>query len=173
MRKELYRLGIIAVLLAGIIIYVDFNNRISSFSTPTEALRNLEDPTLEIQEILETIYVDDHYAYLYFYSEITEPKDYICVSTFRKGTYGWKYVDMFGGGKITKDNTNGSLKSGDGDYLLGFATAEVASVQLEEQKADLLPLVGTDFQLWVFHRLDPALIDREIQFFDTNGKVIH
>ncbi|MUK89388.1 hypothetical protein GMD78_13550 [Ornithinibacillus sp. L9] len=172
MHKGLYRLGIIVVLLAGIIIYLDINNRISSYQTPIEAMNNLNEPILEIQEPLDPIYTDDDYAYIPFYSEIVNTKDYLGVALFKKGNYGWKYVDMFGAGTITKDNTNGGLSTGKDRYYIGLATADVSSVILQDEKAHLIPLTGTDFQLWLFHQIDPNVIGNEPQFLDKTGNVM-
>ncbi|MEN2768963.1 hypothetical protein [Ornithinibacillus xuwenensis] len=169
-KRKFYRVTIIFILLTIAIVSFDIANRSSSFSTPLEALENVEDPILTVQEPIKTIQVDD-YAYIFFYSQVHSPKDYIGVSKIKKGKYGWKQVDMLGAGFLSDNIINGDLAS-QNNFSVGLATLEVSSVIVNQQKATIIPLNEDAAKIWFVTNIEDTN-ETEIQFLDNQGKPLN
>lgn len=72
--------------ITAIVFYFDISLRNSSYSTPDEALINLESSPYKISEIIETLYTQEkEYAYIFFYTQLEESKDYFAHAEFEKG----------------------------------------------------------------------------------------
>jgi hypothetical protein len=174
MRKKVYVLIVTVLFVVGLLSYLDWYERNSSYSSPDEALNHVKNPPFEVVEVIDTkILEDQNYGYVFFYSNVGEGDHYI-VSEFEKGKYGWRYVGMFGGGRITEDNANGRLMVGEsenGPYH-GLATANVSAVTLGHLKAELISLEDKDMKMWIFFNLTSEDMDNELVFLDEEGKVL-
>jgi hypothetical protein len=139
-------------------------------------LENVKNSSLEVLEIIDKkVLKSNNYAYVFFYSQMNEPKDYYVVSEFEKGKYGWRFVRMFGGGNIVEDNANGSLSVGDvesGKYF-GLATSNVSTVKLGNLEAELIPLDEKDMKIWIFFHLTSEVMENRLEFLDKDGKLLN
>jgi hypothetical protein len=175
MRKKIYIFSGIILLIVGLMIYFDWNERNSSFATPREALDNVKNPSFEVEEVIdERMHEAQDYAYVFFYSKVGEGIHYI-LSEFEKGKYGWRYVDMFGGGVITQDNANGGLYVGDAEsgIIHGLATSDVSTVRLGQLEAELIPLDEKDMKIWIFFKPTSQDMENKIEFINKDGKLLN
>jgi hypothetical protein len=176
MKKVIYVIGVALIFVIGLMVYFEFEERNSSYSTPEEALKNKEYLSYEIIDIIETrILKENNYAYVFYYSQRNEPYDYFVISEFEEGKYGWKFVSLLGGGLINQSNANGSTRIGgveDGEYY-GLATSEVSTVKLGLREAELIPLNVKDMKIWIFYNPSPEVIKNELEFYDNNGKLLN
>jgi hypothetical protein len=176
MRKKVYIFSVVIIFIVGLMIYLDWNERNSSFTTPEKALVNLKNSSFEVLKIIDKKVLEtNNHAYVFFYSQINEPKDYYGVSEFEKGKYGWQFVDMFGGGHIVKDNTNGGLSVGDvesGEYY-GLATSNVSTVKLGHLEAELIPLDEKDMKIWIFFNPTSEDMESKLEFFDKDENLLN
>lgn len=167
----------ISMLFATLIIVSLFyakSNDTNSYATPKEALINEMDSPWEMVEIIDTkILEDQDYAYVFFYSKMKERQNYFVVSEFKRNKNGWKFINMFGGGKLIESNANGSLYFGgveDGEYY-GLATSDVNAVKLGDLQAELIPL-NKDFKIWIFYNPNAEDIKNDLRFLDKTGNEI-
>jgi hypothetical protein len=176
MTKKIYIFTGIIILFVGLLIYLDSNERNSSFATPQEALGKVEKPSWEVIEVIDTrIYEGDKYAYVFFYSQMYEPKDYFVVSEFEKGKYGWKYVKMFGGGGVKEPNYNAYNYVGGSENGLqyGVAGSDTVSVERGNREAELIPLNKNNIKIWFLYKPTPEQEKEELMFYDKNGNLLN
>jgi hypothetical protein len=176
MRKKVYIFSAIIIVIIGLIVYLDWSERNSSFATPEEALENIKNSSLEVLEIIDKKVLEaNNYAYVFFYSQMDEPKDYYVVSEFEKGKYGWQFVRMFGGGNIVEDNANGGLTVGgveSGKYY-GLATSNVYTVKLGHREAELISLAEKDMKIWIFFNPTSEDMESKLEFLDKDGRLLN
>ncbi|WP_202081190.1 hypothetical protein [Caldalkalibacillus salinus] len=172
MRRLIPSIAILVLVMAGIFIYLELDKKNESFTTPQEALKNIKEPTLEVNDMIDTIFFeDDNKAFVVFYTQIDKPKDYIALARFNKNKYGWIFVDMRGVGHINAFDTGDSSGIG-GEYDIGLAQSEVAKVRLGIHEAELIPL-EEDIVVWLFHNVSPEdLKENELLFLDEEGKIV-
>jgi hypothetical protein len=145
-----------------------------TYSTIEEALENVVDPSWELIEIIDKrIYEEDNYGYIFFYSQLSEPKEYYVVAEFKKEKNGWSFENMFGGGPIKIQEGGASHYSGgyeDGEQF-GLANPDVISVRLGNREADLIPLDQKDLKIWFFYKPTLEDVEHEPKFYDENGEL--
>lgn len=176
MRRKIYIFTGIIILFVGLFIYSDWNERNLSFATPQEALENVENPSWKVIEVIDTrVYEEDKYGYVFFYSQMNEPKDYFVKSEFKKGKYGWKYVNMFGGGYVKEPNYkayNYVGSSEDGEQY-GVAGSDTVSVERGNRKAELIPLDSNNLKIWFIFKPTPEQEKGDLYFYDENGNLLN
>jgi hypothetical protein len=141
----------------------------SSYSTPEEALRNVKNPKLEVLEIIDTKLYED-VSYVFFYSEVGKPKNYLAAGRINKNKYGWRFDEIIGVGNIDKGNA-GMLSSKD-EYIVGFASKEVEKVEFGNNYADIIELENKDIKAWLFHDLESDFLEQndfDIKYYDKKG----
>lgn len=144
------------------------------FSTPLEALMNVNDPSLKVLEIIdERIYEEDNYGYIFFYTQLNEPKDYYVVSEFKKETNGWKFVSMFGGGPVEKHEKSYYFYSGgyEEGKQFGLANPEVSYVRRGNREAEIVPLQN-NLKIWFIYKPSLEDLEYDLEFYDDKGELI-
>ncbi|WP_409250637.1 hypothetical protein V1502_10695 [Bacillus sp. SCS-153A] len=136
MKKIVLGILIILVIVVIAFIYSEYSKKHNSYSTPEEALGNLEDPIFPVLEVIDTkIY--GNVAYVLFYSTVGEsPDSYLAAGRINKNDYGWSFHEIIGIGNIDKDNLG--MAAGKGDYIVGFVQKDVDKVMFETKEADMI-----------------------------------
>ncbi|MFC4559768.1 hypothetical protein ACFO3D_16405 [Virgibacillus kekensis] len=167
-------IGIITVLILtiGVFVFLDFNKKYNSYVTPEEAIYNLEEPKFEVLKVIDTkIFEDENVSYVFFYSKVDKPKNYLAVAILNENKYGWKYTEMVGVGDIAEGNSGSSI--GRNGYRIGFAPSEVAKVQLGAHVANIIRLEKKEIKAWLFHGLGSEEFEKnELKFLNEEGKVL-
>ncbi|MCP8616331.1 hypothetical protein [Salirhabdus salicampi] len=166
--------GIIGVLLFVIMavssfVYLENNKKTNSYSTPEQALSNVKNPKFDVLEIIDTKFYDN-VAYVFFYSEVDIPKNYLATGKIKKNKYGWQFDEIIGVGNIDNDNTG--LLSGKGEYIIGLASKEVDKVMFGTHEVDIIPLDNQGIKAWLFHGLESNNLnqaDFDIKYLDKEG----
>jgi hypothetical protein len=145
----------------------------NSFSTVTEAFNNINNPQLQIIEVIDTLYFEEkRIAYVIFYSSIDKPKDYLAVAKFTRNKNGWQFERINGVSYISKGNVGNS--SGNEDFTIGLTTLEVAKVRLGNHEAKMILLEEKDMQAWLFHGVsNEAFKNNELTFINKEGDVLN
>lgn len=179
MKKAIFSVFSIVILMVGIFIYFDFNERKNSFNTPEEALKNIKKPKYEVIELIDTkMNRAEDYAYVFYYSQIEEPKDFFAISEFEKNKYGWKFNEVYqgillsslknGSGYVINEN-----KNDDKHYLYGIASSDVTNVELGMQVAELIPLKDKDLKMWIIFNPSSKDLDSDLQFLNSSGEILN
>ncbi|MGP4107903.1 hypothetical protein [Virgibacillus sp. L01] len=170
MKKVIISIVTVLILTIGVYVSLDVNKKNNSFATPKEALNNMEEPNFEILEVIDTKFSEDkNVSYVFFYSEVDKPKNYLTAAIITKNKYGWKFAEMVGVGDIAVGNAGNS--TGHDGYRIGFAASEVAKVQLGIHNADIIPLEDKKMKAWLLHGLSSDEFEKnELQFLNEEGK---
>jgi hypothetical protein len=172
-RKGLVRGGIVIFAVLLVITFLEVSERWNSYDSPEEALLNEDRPALPVEEIISTEYYEQTgAAYVIFYSQVEEPKDYVAVAAIEQNRNGWRFIDI--GGVGYADNPNpGSFIGLDNRYYSGLAEAEVAQVRVGEHEIGTLELEGSDSSVWLLDNIDKDdLNGEELEFFDEDGELL-
>lgn len=169
MKKIIFGTALIVIILASAaFIYVENSKKNNSYSTPEEALRNVENPKLDVLEIIDTK-AYDHVAFVFYYSEVGEtPENYLAAAKIIKNKYGWLFDEIIGVGNIDKNNAG--MSSGKDDYIVGLASKEVDKVQFGSSEADLITMDEAEMKAFLFQGVEPDLMSQtDFEYFDKEG----
>lgn len=167
MKKIIYGAVVIVVLVVSTFIYLEISKKNNSYSTPEEALKNDEQEELNLLEIVDTkIYGE--VGYVFYYSQLDAPKDYLAVGIIHKNKYGWRVDEIMGVGSIKKNNEG--IASGKDQYIVGFAKKEIAKVKVGTHEAEMVEIENEYMNAFLFHDVDAEnLGELEFEYVDKEG----
>ena len=173
MRKGLVRMGIVIFAVLMVILFLEVTERWNSYDSPEEALLNEDSPALPVEEVISTeFYEETGAAYVIFYSQVEEPKDYVAVAAIEQNRNGWRFIDI-GGVGYADDPNPGSHIGIDNRYYSGLASAEVAEVRVGEHEIATLQLEGSDASIWLLDNIDKDDLNGEdLEFLDQDGELL-
>lgn len=142
----------VVLLFIGILFGLNFYDKSISFSTPEDALKNVQNPKLPIGKIVYTeILNSKDEAFVFFYSTLNNPpEDYLSAAKLTKGKYGWKFSKIFGIGTMNAARRqNGDSVSGKG-FIIGMVSSDISKVTMGNDTAKLIALKDKDLKIWAF-----------------------
>jgi len=164
----------------SVFLFLDYEYKKTSLRTPEEALKHIHHPRVKIGEIIDTEKIENkHIAFVFFYTKIKYPKDYLGVATFRKYKNSWKFVRMDGVGNIISSNSN-TLDTGipltdlglnNRYYWIGFITKNITNVKIGTHNAKIIPLNHKDLNIFVYFR-QTSTHNNIIRFLNINGNEV-
>lgn len=179
MKKFVISAFFIVILIVGIFIYFDFNERKSSYDTLKEALMSIDEPEYKVIEIIDSkLNSEKDYAYVFYYSQIEESKDFFAISEFEKNKYGWQFNKRKSGMLVSysEETVNGGTRYGgekSGGLYYGIATSDVTTVTLGLQVAELIPLEDKDLKVWIFFNPSSEDLEHDLEFKNKDGKIFN
>jgi hypothetical protein len=169
MKKVVFGIVVFVIMVVSAFVYLEISKKNNSYSSPEVALSNVNNPKLDVLEIIDTKFYEN-VSYVFFYSEVDIPKNYLAAARINKNKYGWRFDEIIGVGNIDKGNA-GMLSSKD-EYIVGFASEEVDKVKFGIHEAEIITLDKKDIKAWLFHGLESDLMeqnDLDIKYFDKEG----
>lgn len=168
MKKIIIGISVVVIMVVSAFFILENSKKNNSYSTPEEALSNVENPKLDVVEIIDTKLYDD-VAYVFYYSEVGEtPKNYLAAGKMNKNKYGWRFDEIIGVGNLDKNNVG--MSSGKDGYIVGLASKEVDKVIFGSQEAKLITMDKKDIQAFLFHGVEADLIGQtDFEYFDREG----
>jgi hypothetical protein len=168
MKKITFGIVVVLITVVSALVYLENSKKNNSYSSPEAALSNVENPKLDVLEIIDTKLYDS-VAYVFYYSEVGEiPKNYLAAGKINKNKYGWRFDEIIGVGNIDKNNAG--MSSGKDDYIVGFATKEVDKVKFGIHEAKLITMDKKGMRAFVFHGVEPDLMGQtDFEYFDKEG----
>ncbi len=166
--KKITGFVVVVITLVSVLVYLENSKKSNSYSTPEVALNNVENPKLEILEIIDTKFYEK-VAYVFYYSKVGEtPKSYLAVGVMNKNTYGWRLDDITGIGSIDKNNIG--MTSGKEKYIVGFASKKVERVMFGNQIAKMVTMDKENLNAFLFHDVELNLMTQtDMNYFDKEG----
>ncbi|KSU61905.1 hypothetical protein AS034_13855 [[Bacillus] enclensis] len=168
MKKIIIGIVAVVIMMVSALFFLENSKKNNSYSTPEEALSNVENPRLRVLEIIDTKLYDS-VAYVFYYSEVSEtPKNYLAAGKINKNKYGWRFDEIIGIGNI--DENNAGMSSGKDNYIVGLASKEVEKVQFGIQEAELITIDSKGMKAFLFHDVEPDLMGHtDFGYFDKDG----
>jgi hypothetical protein len=165
MKKGIVITALTVILITSVFIFLELTN---SYSTPEEALRNINNPKKEVEEVVETIIIDEtNTSYVIFHTA----DDMILVARFDRNIFGWKYADIIGLGLENEFRTGDYI--GSKNFYMGGVLSNISKVKLGTKEAELIPLDGTSMQIWILHNTTRKYFkNNDLIFINKEGNEI-
>ncbi len=179
MKQELWLLAAVAVLGASLYWYAGQQSCTiaAGYATPHQAAEQIVDGQwpIPMQEVIHA-YVNEEgsSAFVFFYSQINEPKDYLGIAQARKTDEGWEISDVAGAGHLNTGDTGMETKPFDNPSLLtGIAPKEAAAVRSKNSEAQIIELPDKPVNIWYIPQSSHRTTADSYRFFDENGNQIN
>ncbi|MFB1082532.1 hypothetical protein [Jeotgalibacillus sp. JSM ZJ347] len=165
--RNLLLIGVVFVVL-GVYFYMENQARSSSYTTPEEAVFNTSDPSLEVQQLIETKTYDQT-AYVFFYTQVGEEEgNYLAVAKVNKNEDGWRLEEAVGLGDMNQ-RQEGSA-TGTDHFIAAYASPKTARVTYGPYEAEEIDLDHNLIRLFFLHGLEEGLeSDDQFSYFDESG----
>jgi hypothetical protein len=166
MKKWLWILAGIVILITFLLMGMGINNKMMHSTSPEEVLYHTDENKFSIQEIVhQEVFTKDKYAYVLFLTENKNTKDSLVFAEFTKTWMGWELDGM------VLHSLKDELQSADGGgnrTMYGLTPSNVETVKLGKRKAQVYSLGGK--KVWLIHKpskkerkLEPAFYNKEEQ----------
>lgn len=169
MRKLLFAGSILLIL--GVYFFMENQARSSFFATPEEAVSNTADPSLNVDQLIETkIY--DQTAYVFFYSQEdeTEGND-LSVAEVHQNENGWRMKEAIGLGDMDQRQKGSAM--GTEHFIAAYAWPETVRVTYGPYEAEEVELNHDSIKVFFLHDVEDGLeSDYLFSYFDADGQEI-
>ncbi|WP_070120497.1 hypothetical protein [Bacillus marinisedimentorum] len=180
MKQELLILAAAAVIGASLYWYTGQQSCTiaAGYATPQQAAEQIFDGewSIPMQEVIHT-YVNEKgtSAFVFFYSQMNEPHDYLGIAQASKTDEGWVISDVSGAGHLNPANTgNETISFENPAVLTGLAPDGAASVRSKDTAAQMIELPGKPVNIWYVPESDSKnAAEGRYRFYDANDDPIH